>query len=155
MATKWEINEAIRQATVRIEAQYQAVNHPLNVAAMDQLKALLTVPGALKIITNEPISNPPEGLLPQHPHFWVASDVVRIEGPDHNGNVTAFAAKDPYTGRTDRCKGHAHALLGRLTQYNRAAEFTEERAELGIQQRLERQMAGDVNIMPEKPMSAK
>lgn len=145
MVTK---EEFLRQAEERFDAQYQAIHHPQNKRAMEQIKALLTVPGALKIITNEPMGNPPNGLLPKHPHYWVAQNVTRIEGPDHKGVVTAMGED----GKT-YCQGHAWALLGRLTQYDRAAEFTEERAELGQQKRNERAKAGHVEVQLEKPMA--
>jgi hypothetical protein len=147
VATAWDRKEAERLAYERIEAQDAAVNHPQNQRAMEQLKALVNVPGALKIITGEPRHNAPAGLLPKHPHYWVAHDVVRIDGPDHNGNLTAHSREG------DRCKGVAHALLGRLTQYDRAADFTEERVEMGARRRAARQAAGHTEVRPERPLS--
>lgn len=117
---QWDRKEAERQAAERIERQDQAVNHPAQRSAMDQLKALANVPGALKVITINPDPKaPPVG--PQHPHFFVAHDVVKIEGPDHNGNLWA------HTKEGDFCKGNALALIERLTQHGRAEPFTEPR----------------------------
>ena len=105
----------------RLAAKVGAVEQPLQQRAMAQLKALSNVPGALKIITNVPDPKAPAHLTPVHPHYYVAHDVERLEGPDGQGLVWAISHEG------DRCGGYAHQLLGRLTQYSRAEEFSEER----------------------------
>lgn len=136
MPTAFDRKEAERLAAERIERQFQAVNHPAQKNAMAQLKALAAVPGALLIITNEPDPKAPP-VLPQHPHYWVAHAVTRIEGPDHNGNVWAYSKEG------DHCHGTALALLGRLTQYSRAAAFEEERQEVPARGRQDAAMRVD------------
>lgn len=105
----------------RLQRKIEAVEHPAHRHAMEQLKALQAVPGALKIITNVPDPKAPANLGPRHPAYYVAHDVVRLEGPDAQGMIWAYSAEG------DACAGYAHQLLGRLTQYSRAAEFSEDR----------------------------
>lgn len=149
MPTSFDRKEAERQAMARVEAQYQKVSAPHQQQAMATLKALSKEPGALKIVTNVPDPKAPNGLLPKHPHFWVAHDVVRIEGPDHNGNVWAYSAHDE-----DYTMGDALAVLQALTRYAWAEPFTEERVELGARRRAERAAAGHAEVQVTEPMRA-
>lgn len=106
-----------------------------DVLAVAQLKALAKVPGALRIITNEHACGGgmlgediaaceafSEGTdengrpldLKNQRHF-VLHDVVRIEGPNHRGQYTAYS--DPK--HRDYCEGRPAALLRRLTEWQR------------------------------------
>jgi hypothetical protein len=125
---KFDRADMDRQHEERMARIASALEHPAQLRAMDQLKALLPIPGALKIITNMP---DPDGevLGPRHPAFWICHDVETLEGPDHLGNITATSF--PYgDNKRDYCKGNALALLGRLTQAGRAEPFVEDREEL-------------------------
>lgn len=92
---------------------------------LKQLEALVEIPGALRVITNEHACG--GGKHPSDPGFnheacaafeadlskpehFVIHDVVSIEGPDHKGRYTAF------TDEGDWCMGQPEALLKRLTE---------------------------------------
>lgn len=89
--------------------------------SLTELRALLKVPGSLKIITNIPH---PDGGDPTAPSSWVQHDVDRIEGPDDRGRVSAYsvrynAADHGYNDREteDMCRGMPSALLSRLREH--------------------------------------
>lgn len=99
--------------------------------AVQQLEALSSIPGALKIITNEVQPDLREDRKDRRsaakadvdlhrPDSFVCHDVVRIEGPDHRGLYTAFSAEG------DWCRGEEKALLARLQEWN--AVQTQENA---------------------------
>ena len=92
--------------------------------AEGQLKALVRVPGALRIITAEvhpdhredrddPRSRAKEGTNLAHHSAYVVHDVVRLEGPDDQGRWTAYSAEGDWT------RGLPDALLNRLTEATR------------------------------------
>lgn len=94
-------------------------------SALDELCALVQVPGALKIITN---MDDPDGAeySEKDPRHYILHDVVRIEGPDAEGKVTAYTA--PYNAQDhgyddrmthDECTGQPEALLARLWEWRR------------------------------------
>lgn len=95
--------------------------------AIAQLEALVKVPGALKIITN--VHRCQKAMHPRlkgfsakkcdafkpdvrHPGHFVVHDVIRIEGPNAQGQYTAFSAEGDY------CIGQPEALLKRLQEAN-------------------------------------
>jgi hypothetical protein len=89
-----------------------------------QLKALVKVPGALRIITAEvhpdhredrddPRSRAKEGVNLAHHSAFVVHDVVTLDGPDAQGRWTASSAEGDWT------RGLADALLSRLTEAGR------------------------------------
>ena len=104
--------------------------------AIERLRALLAVPGTLRIISSEvrpelrgdaldPRSDFAPGVLaidpdaPKRPGSFVCRDVARIEGPNAHGRYVAFTA--PYdtagkSGTRDWCEGAAVALLRRLLE---------------------------------------
>lgn len=100
--------------------------------AIAQLEALLTVPGALKVITNEvqpalradktdPRSPFREDVLADAPNAaksaasFVCHDVVRLEeargAAGENGQYVAYTAEGDY------CQGQPEALLVRLQEW--------------------------------------
>lgn len=93
--------------------------------AVAQLKALAKVPGSLKVITamvrpdlRADADDPRSPLAPKHdpellkrPETMVLHDVVKIEGPDEHGHVTAHTAEGDYT------QGQAVAVLKRLQEW--------------------------------------
>ena len=95
--------------------------------AILQLEALVIVPGALRIITNEHACG--GGVHPDGAHgkfdqkkcegfehnkkdvrHFVIHDVVRVEGPNHRSEYRAF------TEDGDHCTGQPEALLARLLE---------------------------------------
>lgn len=77
--------------------------------------------GDLKIITAER-SDVPEGeLVPRggnnnplaDPRAYVLHDVVRLEGPDHNGDYIAYSEEGDHT------HGRPGPLLAKLTEHSR------------------------------------
>lgn len=82
-----------------------------NDLAIQQLQALLTVPGALKIITSEQAGN---DLPLTDPRAFVCHDVTHFEGPDDKGRVKA------HTAEGDWCLGYPADLLPRLQEAGRA-----------------------------------
>lgn len=99
--------------------------------AVAQLEALLAVPGALKVITNEvrpelradrkdpnsPLKDPVvDGVdLAKRADSFVQHDVTRVEpaggAPGENGQYVA------YTDEGDYCQGQPQALLVRLQEW--------------------------------------
>jgi hypothetical protein len=78
--------------------------------AIAQLEALARVPGALRIITNQP-DPAGTGQDDVDPAHWIMHDVVRLEGPNHRGQYTAHSLEG------DWCQGQPEALLARLQQW--------------------------------------
>ena len=93
--------------------------------AIAQLKALIEVPGALKIITNEPRpieaqkalwGGEESAFVPfplSDPRAFVCHDVTRLEGRNEKGYVAA------HTAEGDVCIGSPEALLPRLLEAGR------------------------------------
>jgi hypothetical protein len=76
-----------------------------------ELEALAAIPGALKIITAEPmVEDDPDADLTS-PSSFVCHDVVEIEGPDARGRYIAHSAEGDWT------TGYPAALLARLRQW--------------------------------------
>lgn len=112
-----------------------------NDLALQQLQALVAIPGALKIITNAHRCQ--DAIHPDFPGFdaatcaaygeeigsrerfganpladprhFVCHDVVRLEGPDDKGRYKAFSANDE-----DWCLAYPAELLERLQEATRA-----------------------------------
>lgn len=80
--------------------------------AWQQLQALASIPGALKIITNEPNTAVTDA-APNEPRFFVQHDVVEIVGPNTRGQVRAWSANGDYT------EGQPSAVLARLQEWQR------------------------------------
>lgn len=93
--------------------------------AILQLEALVIVPGALRIITNQHNcgggKHPTIGKFSEakcaafehpltDPRHFVIHDVVRVEGPNHRGEYRAF------TEEGDHCTGQPEAVLARLLE---------------------------------------
>lgn len=101
--------------------------------AIAQLKALVTVPGALKIITamiapeyrvdkKDAASPAVPGTNLNDPSSFVLHDVARIEGPNHRGQYTAYSEEyetERGTVGADECTGQPEALLKRLQDWQR------------------------------------
>lgn len=93
--------------------------------ALAQLHALVAVPGALKIITNEirpelraDPADPASGLPPgvddgvlKRPETFVLHDVTRVGEVDHHGCVRAWSAAGDWT------YGEPSAVLARLQEW--------------------------------------
>lgn len=84
--------------------------------ALVQLQALVGLPGALRIITNEVAD---ESRDERDPLRFVAHDVVSIEGPTPAGTYVVRSAEG------DWCEGKPAALLKRLREYNDAVAAQE------------------------------
>lgn len=86
--------------------------------ALKMLKFLLKEGGHLKIVTAERSDVPEAELVPRggnnnplaDPRAFVLHDVVKIEGPDHNGDYVAYSEEGDHT------HGRAGPLLRRLTE---------------------------------------
>lgn len=93
--------------------------------AIAQLEALAGVPGALRVITNEhacgggkhpdiagfdPAACEAYEYSLKDPRHFVIHDVVRLEGPNHRGQYTAYTDEGDYT------IGQPEALLARLLE---------------------------------------
>lgn len=98
--------------------------------ALAELKALLRVPGALRIITNHPApeGDRPEGATPYTPGYFVMHPVERLEGPDAKGQYRAYSAEYDLSemGRRegrgrDVTVGYPEALIRRLQQWRTEA----------------------------------
>jgi hypothetical protein len=87
-----------------------------------ELKALIQIPGALKIITNEvqpelrqdrqdPRSAPADDVDLRDPQAFVCHNVVELEGPDDRGRYRARSAEGDWT------VGYPEQLLSRLRQW--------------------------------------
>ena len=107
---------------------------PDNDKSLEELQALLKIPGARRVITNAHACGPDgqdgASYIPRteeeladceahelpltHPHHFVCHDVVRLEGPNEKGQVTA------YTAEGDWCSGQPDALLRRLREAREA-----------------------------------
>ncbi len=98
--------------------------------ALAQLHALLAVPGALKIITNEvqpdlrqdptdPASPIRDDAVTADPNAlkkiptFVLHDAIMLEGPNHRGQVAVHSAEGDWT------QGQPSAVLRRLTEHSR------------------------------------
>lgn len=98
---------------------------PDDSTALLELRALLEVPDALRLITNEHACG--AGVHPDIPPFdaevcaryefpltdprhFVIHSVVAIEGPNHKGQITASTAEGDY------CTGQPSAVLARLQE---------------------------------------
>jgi len=79
--------------------------------AVAELEALLAIPGALKIITNEPNPDAPDNADLRLPSSFVCHDVTGITGPDERGRYLASSAEGDWT------LGYPSALLSRLRQW--------------------------------------
>lgn len=80
--------------------------------ALNELIALVKIPGALKVITGIPSENA-TFLGPWHPYGYILNDVIKIKGPDQKGRYRAITAEK------DFCIGKPIDLLQRLTEYQR------------------------------------
>lgn len=98
--------------------------------AVAELKALVRVPGALKIITEHPRpAAEREGLTMANPGYYVLHDVERIEGPDAKGQYRALSEEYDYAemgvregkGR-DACVAYPEVLIRRLQQWRTEAD---------------------------------
>ena len=87
-----------------------------------EMEALIKIPGALRIITNEiqpelrqdkknPSSLPNEGVDLRDPAVYVQHHVTGIEGPDDRGRYIATAEEGSWV------TGYPDALLARLRQW--------------------------------------
>ena len=95
------------------------------------LQELLKKPGSLRIITAECVSEActgaptgsvghDEGLFKlADPRHFIIHDVVRLEGPNHKGQVRAHSAEG------DWCMGQPEALLARLLEASGAGSMAE------------------------------
>jgi hypothetical protein len=103
-------------------------NIDADAVAVQELEALVQVPHALRIITNEvhpdlrmdatdPRSEAHPAKLAEDPMLltkttsFVIHDVVRLEGPNERGQYTAYSAEGDYT------TGQPAALLKRLREW--------------------------------------
>lgn len=76
-----------------------------------ELKALVAVPGALKIITSEIDKKAGKNPDLTRPSSFVLHDVVSLEGPDPRGRYVAYSKEGDWTS------GYPGALLSRLRQW--------------------------------------
>lgn len=100
---------------------------PHDEQVLAELRALVQVPGALRVITSEhqccggvdgyvggapPAETCAAFAVPlTDPGHFVVQPVVRLEGPDERGRMTA------YTANGDYCTGRPAAVLSRLRQW--------------------------------------
>lgn len=108
-----------------------------NEQAVLELKALAKVPGALRIITNEPDPDRPADATMRTPQYFKIRPVVKLEGPNHRGQYTALSEEyeatrtDLVEGKAvertvttrDNCTGQPAALLTRLQQWRTEAHL--------------------------------